>query len=119
MYTDVLAATLALDPADTEMESLEGILRWADALERADDCERVRERFPVFPEYMLEDEDEDEGDSLVAPVNPSEKDEPKLPPEIERQLDLAWDEFNAIKAPTFEFDVGTPGGAQHAMRKRP
>jgi hypothetical protein len=100
MYADVLAATLALDPADTEMKSLEGIIRWADELERADDCERVRERFPVFPEYMLEDEDEDEGDSLVDPVNPSERNEPKFPPEIERQLDLAWDEFNAIKAPT-------------------
>ena len=99
MFSDVLAATLALDPAATPMESLEMLVGWADDLGRNDDCDRLRQRFPEFPEYMLEEEDDEEsnaedfGDPLKDP-------EPEFPPEINAALDKAWDDFNALDAPS-------------------
>lgn len=48
-FSDVLTATVALDPATTLMESLESIVEWSDTLDRTDDCERLRQHFLEFP----------------------------------------------------------------------
>lgn len=102
MYAEILDATLALDPLNTLSRSLEGIVCWAQDRDAAEDCERLRERFPEFPEYMFENPKDPEAEELVDPPDGVEEDKPKFPPEVERQLDSVWDEFNAIKSPTAE-----------------
>ena len=97
MYEELLAAILELDPDDTQMESLESIVSWANEQERAEDCDRLRKRFLQFPQFLLEESDEEEEQE---PEIGRENGLPKFPPEIERQLDLAWDEFKAIKSLT-------------------
>jgi len=99
MYDEVLAATMSLDPAITPMEELEGIVRWAVACDRTEDCERLQERFAEFPQFLLprsekEERFDGEGADIV------EDEEPQFPPEVEEQLDSAWSNYNAIKKPT-------------------
>ncbi len=103
-FPDVLAATLALDPATTPMESLEMIVEWADILGLTDDCDRLRQHFPEFPEYMLEEpEDEDEEKSTAADLDDDhEEPEPDFPPEVIAALDKAWEDFEALDSPAHE-----------------
>lgn len=100
-FPDVLAATLALDPVTTPMESLEKLVEWADIMGRTEDCERLRQRFPEFPEYMLEDPEEEES-AAEDPDDYRKKSEPEFPPEVSAALDKAWDDFNALDSPTHE-----------------
>lgn len=100
MFSEVLAATLALDPATTPMESLENLVDWADDLDRNDACELLRGRFPEFPEYMLM---EPEGESTPAVLEDHRKaPEPDFPPEVNAALDKAWDDFDALDSPSLQ-----------------
>lgn len=102
MFSDVLTATLALDPSTTLMESLEIIVGWADNLGRMDDCDQLREHFPEFPEYMLEfSEDEEETESADSEDRHGER-ESEFPPEVNAALDKAWEDFQSLDSPTHE-----------------
>lgn len=100
MFSEVLAATLALDPVTTPMESLEILVEWADELERTDDCQRLRDHFPEFPEYMIEEPEEEftTDDSGT----PDEKPEPDFPPEVHAAIDKVWEDFDALDSPSHE-----------------
>lgn len=100
MFSEVLAATLALDPATTPMESLEILVEWANELERADDCQRLRDHFPEFPEYMVEEpEEESTADDSGSAY---EKPEPDFPPEVDAAIDKVWEDFDALDSPSRE-----------------
>jgi hypothetical protein len=100
MLSEMLAATLALDPATTLMESLERLVEWADQMGRGDDCQRLREHFLEFPEYMLMDPEE-ESTAPTSEDYPKER-EPDFPPEVTAALDKAWDDFEALDSPSLE-----------------
>lgn len=100
MFPEVLAATLALDPTTTLMESLEMLVAWADELGREDACQRLRERFHEFPEYMLLDPDEESPEAEHD--DRREEREPDFPPEVLAAVDKAWDNFEALDPPSLE-----------------
>lgn len=103
-FPDVLAATLALDPATTPMESLEMIVEWADTLGLTDDCDRLRQHFPAFPEFMLEEPEEEDEEKATAPDidDHREESESKFPPEVSAALGKAWEDFEALDSPTHQ-----------------
>jgi hypothetical protein len=102
MYAELLTAILALDPNETEMESLEGIVAWALCEGRTEDCDRLRERFPEFPQHMLEEPEGREWDEAedLPGTEAGKEPAPEFPPEVERKLDAVWNEFQAIESPT-------------------
>ena len=100
MFSEILAATLALDPATTPMESLETLVGWADDLERMDDCQRLRDHFREFPEYMLEQPEEESTDAAFDDT--ATDSEPDLPPEVDAAIDKVWVDFEALVSPSRE-----------------
>ena len=95
MLPEILAATLALDPITTPMESLEMLVEWADELGRNDDCQLLRDHFHEFPQYMLTDPDEESADTDYP-----DKPKPKFPPEVSASVDKAWNNFDALDSPS-------------------
>ena len=95
MLPEILAATLALDPITTPMESLEMLVEWADELGRNDDCQLLRDHFHEFPQYMLTDPEEESADTDYP-----DKSKPNFPPEVSAAVDTAWNNFDALDSPS-------------------
>ena len=96
MLPDLLEATLRLDPATTEEDSVLPVFGLARRLGRDEDCERLRARFPHLPEDAFEVADDNEASAGEA----NDDDFPPLDPKTQAALEKVWSGFEAISKPS-------------------